>query len=202
MAQVEEIPNVCALSGAEQSARRQSLKQGILSKADQVRELSNGYAVRFPWSQASIEDVGNLVAFESDCCPFLRFEIHVERGRGPIWLHLSGPPGAKSMLEQELLPLVDARATSHRGITMVGAGTAVSSLGAVALLCCATPLLGLFGVGAAAVYIDVGALAGITAGGLLVAVGLLFRRRGCALRACFGSLPASAAAPRPGPRDG
>jgi hypothetical protein len=43
-----------------------------------------------------------MLVFERQCCPFLRFNIRLEPGEGPIWLELSGPEGTKDFLNSFL----------------------------------------------------------------------------------------------------
>lgn len=38
----------------------------------------------------------------SQCCPFLRFQLTVEPGRGPIWLELTGPAGTREFVAHEI----------------------------------------------------------------------------------------------------
>ena len=43
-----------------------------------------------------------FVDLERRCCAFLRFELTVEPGGGPVWLELTGPPGTREFLQAEL----------------------------------------------------------------------------------------------------
>ncbi len=42
--------------------------------------------------------LGEFIQLERQCCPFLRFQLTVEPGGGPIWLELTGPPGTREFL--------------------------------------------------------------------------------------------------------
>jgi hypothetical protein len=46
--------------------------------------------------------LGEFSQLESQCCPFLRFQLTVELGGGPVWLELTGPPGTRDFLAQEI----------------------------------------------------------------------------------------------------
>ena len=60
-----------------------------------------GYRFRFPAEE--LEEVARFVALERKCCPFLSFSIEVGPEDGPVFLRVSGPPGARELIEAELL---------------------------------------------------------------------------------------------------
>jgi len=43
--------------------------------------------------------VAQLITFERECCPFLRFNLRLEPANGPLWLELTGPEGTKDFLQ-------------------------------------------------------------------------------------------------------
>ena len=92
------IPVACCLTGPELQERRTSLLQKVSAAVLEVRELSNGYAYRFPSDDHWIGDLANLLTLERQCCPFLTFDLRLEPGKGPIWLEMSGPEGTKEFL--------------------------------------------------------------------------------------------------------
>lgn len=96
----------CRLGSQGEAARRTLLKEGLLKKVQRVRELSDGYALRFEWSPERIGELAEFVALESECCAFLRFRIEVGPGEGPVWLCLTGSSEAMAFLREgsDLLP--------------------------------------------------------------------------------------------------
>jgi hypothetical protein len=74
----------------------------LLSSALERRELTDGWAL----SLRNEDDV--LLAFvrwtvdERRCCPFFTFAIEREPAPGPLWVRITGPDGAKQVLEAEL----------------------------------------------------------------------------------------------------
>ena len=54
--------------------------------------------IAFSSDDALIAELAQLVSLERRCCPFLRFNIRVEPGNGPVWLEISGPRGTKDFL--------------------------------------------------------------------------------------------------------
>lgn len=92
------LPVACSLTEAELQERRSLVLQKLRLAVAEIKELSEGYAYRFPSDDALIAEVAQLVSLERRCCPFLRFGLTVEPGDGPVWLEMSGPQGTKDFL--------------------------------------------------------------------------------------------------------
>ncbi|MFQ5552868.1 MAG: hypothetical protein ACE5EW_04035 [Thermoplasmata archaeon] len=86
------LPDTAFLRRAEQVIA--DFSQGL----DQVVELTDGYALRFPGSEGWIAKLVDFVVYERDCCPFFVFELAFEAEGGPVWLRLRGD-GVKEFLE-------------------------------------------------------------------------------------------------------
>lgn len=99
----EDLAIACKLSEAEQAFREEELASDLFSNCQEVAELADGYAFRFPgeaeWAAKLIE----FIAFERKCCPFFTFELAFEPQEGPMWLRLKGPEGVKSFIEQNFV---------------------------------------------------------------------------------------------------
>lgn len=65
-------------------------------------ELPNGYEFRF--DPDAFADLMRFMSNERRCCPFLAFDLRVFPNEGPIWLRMSGPPGTRAFLDEELQP--------------------------------------------------------------------------------------------------
>jgi len=92
------LPVACRLTGPELQERRTRLINKVRIAMTEVKELEQGYAYRFPPEEIWIMDLANLITLESQCCPFLQFDLRLEPGQGPIWLELTGPAGTKDFL--------------------------------------------------------------------------------------------------------
>lgn len=92
------LPVACRLTEPELQERRSKLLQKARAVVEEVRETDYGYAYRFPSDGIWIAELANLITFEHQCCPFLRFRLIVEPGDGPLWLELTGPDGTKEFL--------------------------------------------------------------------------------------------------------
>jgi hypothetical protein len=103
----EEIPLACTLSDSEQMTRNTELDD-LFKHVQQVTELAEGYALRFPGSDTWANTLVQFIAFERACCPFFTFELVFEPKQGPIWLHLCGPEGVKAIIENMLVAVKDS----------------------------------------------------------------------------------------------
>jgi hypothetical protein len=92
-----EIPVACTLTAEALVASGNEIAE-LFRLREEVRELPDGYAVRFPGDEDLASRLLAFVMAERACCPFFTFEITFEPGRGPIWLGLRGPEGAKDIV--------------------------------------------------------------------------------------------------------
>lgn len=94
-----ELPIACHLTGPEFQRRRADLLKTFRGALLETRELDDGYAYRFPSGEDWIAELAQLITFERECCPFLRFNLRLEPANGPLWLELTGPSGTKEFLQ-------------------------------------------------------------------------------------------------------
>lgn len=87
---------------AQQRRRHEQVGRQMREGLEEVRELSGGYAFRFPADTLFIVTLAEFVNLERLCCPFLHFNLELAAGEGPLWLHLTGGPRVKAFLETEL----------------------------------------------------------------------------------------------------
>ena len=90
-----ESPLICNLTAmdAEQRARHRVVAQHLHGAVQEVRELSDGYALRFSMEPSTILLAAEFITLERLCCPFLTLVLEVECERGPLWLKLTGRAG-------------------------------------------------------------------------------------------------------------
>ena len=95
----EEIPLVCEFSAIDATQHNAHIANARhLFAGEQVRqELANGYIYTYPAEDYAI--VTEFVANERLCCPFWHFTVEVTPNHGPIRLHMTGPEGAKLVLQ-------------------------------------------------------------------------------------------------------
>ena len=136
-------------------------------------------------------ELANWVAFESQCCGFLDFELSVTSQPAETVLTVRGDEAAMRFVDRAM---GDESAATHSdreaaagtslrrrlwpGLSAVGAGL-------LAALCCFPPVftaLGLAGLGAAAVAFDFIAVGLIALGAVLIGVALRARARGAQIK--------------------
>jgi hypothetical protein len=94
-----DLPIACSLSRDEQAARHEELTNGIFKAVEQVQELADGYAFRFPGEVSRVSQLTEFIVTERACCPFFTFELAFEPNSGPIWLRLRGGAGVKEFIQ-------------------------------------------------------------------------------------------------------
>ncbi len=93
-----DLPVACTLSPAALKARRQNLLNTLVRRAQERRELPNGYRLRFAPEGEILLDIVRTVDAERHCCRFLQFTIVVEPDEALITLDLTGPAGTREFL--------------------------------------------------------------------------------------------------------
>jgi hypothetical protein len=96
--QISDSPIACSLSQNERVERGEEVGD-LFKSVEQVCELADGYAYRFPGTN---ECAGRLLKFifgERSCCPFFTFELGFEPDRGSVWLYIRGPEGVKEFVK-------------------------------------------------------------------------------------------------------
>lgn len=96
----DEQPLACNLGAmdARQTERYRALRKR-LEHPGEVRELDNGYAFGYTLQSGLLVALADYVSLERLCCPFFDFTIEVRRGGDEVSLEMTGPEGAKGILE-------------------------------------------------------------------------------------------------------
>jgi hypothetical protein len=100
---VAQLPVACSLTDPELRERRSGVLARLAEAVQARRELADGLAFRFAPESATLALLAEVIDLERQCCPFLRFQLTLEPGGGPVWLELTGPEGTKDFLA-ELFP--------------------------------------------------------------------------------------------------
>ncbi len=98
---IADMPIACTLD-KNQFAERKALLDQLVRRAEERKDIPQGLAFRFRSEHGLLSQLANFVELESACCPFLSFQIDVRAG-GDIWLNLSGPKAAQSII-RDLIP--------------------------------------------------------------------------------------------------
>ena len=98
-----DIDVACSLSAAEQAERGQDFER-LLVDAEDVAELADGYALKFPNRDRWITRAVELIVAERKCCPFFGFTLAFEPDGGAVWLRIVGPGEVKAFIREQVLP--------------------------------------------------------------------------------------------------
>ncbi len=97
----EDAPIACSLSADELVTRGGEIDD-LFAGVEQVRELADGYALRFPGISTCPQRVLDFIQGERSCCLFFTFELIFIPEQGPIWLRIRGPEGVKGLVMEML----------------------------------------------------------------------------------------------------
>ena len=67
-----DLPIACSLSQDEQAARHEELTNGIFKAVEQVQELADGYAFRFPGEVSRVSQLTSLSSRNGPAAPSSR----------------------------------------------------------------------------------------------------------------------------------
>jgi hypothetical protein len=103
LGQVTESPIVCNLNVLTPAQREHHAQLTVRLKAaiTKTEEVEGGYRFHLP-SRVPSADLFQWVDFEQRCCPFLDFEIRINRENGDRQLQLTGRTGVKELIATEL----------------------------------------------------------------------------------------------------
>ncbi len=87
---------------ADEQRRRKKLFDEVRAAVEETRDLPDGYAWRVPDEIALDGRTTELISLERRCCPFFRFSLVFEESDGPVWLTITGPPGVKEFIRDEM----------------------------------------------------------------------------------------------------
>ena len=97
--------DMTAIPSAERD-HHASVVRSLFAGVAEVRDLPDGHAFRLPAETHPLTLAAEFISRERLCCPFFTFSIEVTPARGPIWLHITGPDGAKEIIAAELGDLI------------------------------------------------------------------------------------------------
>ena len=92
----------CQLEPAEFARRKGSELKEMRELMINQEQHPEGYAFQFPGDEPVLDMLVRVIKQERKCCPFLTFELKVEKEERPLWLRISGPPGTATFLKTEL----------------------------------------------------------------------------------------------------
>ncbi|MEP6896842.1 MAG: hypothetical protein ABI986_14655 [Chloroflexota bacterium] len=102
----------CDLTAIPASEREEHIVTApqLIQTAQEVRELPDGYALRFLNEPGKFLALAKYIENERLCCPFFNFGLDLEPNGGALWLRLTGAEGVKELLKATLLDNPETKA--------------------------------------------------------------------------------------------
>lgn len=82
----------------EERAREAELLSELKAVLGEPEETENGFRFAVPPDPARVGRLGELLALERLCCPFLGFDLAVPADRGEVTLHVYGDAAARTFI--------------------------------------------------------------------------------------------------------
>ena len=100
----KESPFACDMTAIapEQRGAHVATIQKLFRSVQSKRELPDGFAFELPNNSDVLLTAAEFISLERLCCPFLGFELQVEREGGSVWLCLTGRNGVKPFIIAEI----------------------------------------------------------------------------------------------------
>jgi hypothetical protein len=94
------VCNMGVFTPAQRDSHVENTMQ-LMQVVQTIQELENGYRFTFSGEAELITKIADFISNERLCCPFLKFTLHVNSNREPIFLSLAGPVGTQEFLRLE-----------------------------------------------------------------------------------------------------
>jgi len=104
----QSTPYYCrvkALNGTEWT-RLHTLAARVSRARTELKQLPDGYAFRLQSDQVTLGELGEWTGYVHRCCPFLDYEIAVQRD-GSLWVTIKGGEAAKPFIRSEFARLFE-----------------------------------------------------------------------------------------------
>ena len=100
---VQGTPIFCNLKALTAAERHEHATRTVrlISAVVNVENVAGGYRLHFN-AALPAADILQWIDAERRCCPFMDFEMRLERENGPRWLQLTGREGVKAFLSKEI----------------------------------------------------------------------------------------------------
>jgi hypothetical protein len=83
-----------------QQAKHQTILKQILSIKHEVKEISAGYEINFPYDPSLFLKISEWIHLEHLCCPFFTFNIQLQREK--VQLSITGSDQVKRLLREQI----------------------------------------------------------------------------------------------------
>ncbi|MEM7030783.1 MAG: hypothetical protein AAF629_14550 [Chloroflexota bacterium] len=94
----------CDLTAIDAKHRDEHITSGkaLFAQVLEVQALPDGYALHLPSDNDTFLHTAQFISQERKCCSFFNFKMEIGSENEPFWLKITGPDGAKELLQNEL----------------------------------------------------------------------------------------------------
>jgi hypothetical protein len=92
----------CKLTTPELQKRKETVLASLKAQVIEKKELKDGYAFKFPGTDAMLDELNEFIKTERECCNFFTFNLSVSGDKTEAWLELRGAEAVKEFIETEL----------------------------------------------------------------------------------------------------
>jgi hypothetical protein len=92
----------CKLTSPELQKRRATVLESLRKQIIEKKELTNGYAFKFPGTDKTIDELTEFIKTERECCSFFNFNLLTNGNKNETWLELTGTEGVKDFINMEM----------------------------------------------------------------------------------------------------
>jgi hypothetical protein len=102
----QSTPYYCRVKALDKAewAQLHALAAKVSGARSESKELPDGYAFRLRSDQVALGELGEWTGYVHRCCPFLDYEIAVQRD-GALWVTIKGGEAAKPFIRSEFARL-------------------------------------------------------------------------------------------------
>lgn len=92
----------CTLTAPELNERKETVLAQLRAQIIATRELSDGFAFKFPGTDRVLDELIEFIKTERECCNFFIFTLSISGDKSETWLAITGPKGSKEFIHSEL----------------------------------------------------------------------------------------------------
>jgi hypothetical protein len=92
----------CKLTTPELQQFKSTVIESLRKQVIQTKELTNGFAFKFPGTDKMLNELTEYIKTERKCCNFFTFNLSIGSDQSEIGLELIGAEGTKDFLKTEL----------------------------------------------------------------------------------------------------
>ena len=91
----------CRLTSPQLQQRKETVIAQLKREVLEKKELPDGYGYKFNGNDSTYVQLTDFIRSERACCDFFTFNLKVADEKSFIWMEITGPDGAKEMLNDE-----------------------------------------------------------------------------------------------------